>query len=287
MPMPGSGLLRGFARGFGPAFQGGFNQSAALQRALVAAGELGLVEEPIMRRSSVPQISPVTGAPVVMGPGGRPITGSTGEIMPGTEIPPNTFMEEPTGRMRTRLAPTGMSDIRKSVLLAGAGDKQAAREMAKERLAMQYASSVSDMFKDPEAFNQAYMSYKKKLDVLSGLQGIMGSGMPSADAMGMGVEEPVTEGVGEEGDVDQEVDFIMQLPEEQQTYVIDNLGEDDYAIRVKERIKQLMAPEEVPGSISPRMNAVPSVRSRLPGTTPSFKEWMPKPGYMRRGLFGR
>jgi len=151
-----------------------------------------------------------------------------------------------TGRRTpTRFAPTGMVEYKKGLLGVEAQDKALKSELAKERLAISYASQVADEFKDPEAFNQAYLQYKQKLDMLSGLMGLGG--------LGGGLQEGVEGGeaaggeVGGEESIDAEVDVIMSLPPEDQSYVLENLGDDEYANAVRQRIMQMQQPvEEAP-----------------------------------------
>ena len=242
----GSSLVRGLAKGVGSGYGTGFNNQAALIRALLASGQMDMAMDPIMREETTGARSSM-GGPIVEGPGGMAITGSEGEVAP--EAMGRKFMA-PTGRYNMRLQPNPYGNLKRQLQLSQIQNRESNRKMAMDRLAMQHASNMSDVFKDPETYNQAYMEKLQQLEAMQGLKAKLNnpgmSGSPGRTMRSGGEEEMA---------INQIVQMIMELGPEEQQYALENLGDDAYAEMVRERVmSQLNEDIDIPGNMmEPRL----------------------------------
>lgn len=225
MPRGIADFVSAFSQGISPAML----QALAMKRALIAAGELGLEEQKV---PGVPGKAPwemeyLPGVDIFDRPTRVPGRAIPTEMYPGaTEVP---LIEEgkrigtarPLGKTRTKYAPTGMGNLRKLLATQKYTTGEETRQLAKEKVAMAFASDKADMFKDPEAYNQAYT---EKINQLNAIERIVGM-----EQMGAGIRGVTggVEGIGgaagaEELDVEAEVDLLEQQSIEIQDALLNN-----------------------------------------------------------------
>jgi hypothetical protein len=277
---------------FNKNFSPWMREALAMKRALIASGQLGLEEEPVMKEQ-LGEGMVKRGGKVFRS--SQPYAGVPGAEVLGDEVPSSEYMKQVGTRQVMK--PTGYNPgaYKQAMMENTLSNQKSNRAATMERIAMQYAQNMADkgMIKDPEVFNKTYLAKLKQLNTLDALTGsaggIAGMGGESIDTTAAPAGEGMTEAVDLSGDVE----AIKAMSPEQQQQILDSLDQaydPDEAEYIRSQIQagdETIPPEEVPGpSLLPSAAAAPGV----PGTGISPRvSGMVNPGYSPdygRGQYG-
>lgn len=265
--MAGRNFLAGLLGGVGKGGSQGLQNMQAIRMALIAAGQMGLIEEPMFKgRQRVPggfagEIAP---APEYEGeryqryrqptePGGARELESMFGMAPGMEEIPGAGGEwgMPAGT-RTRLGPIGAdvgTQLKEQKLEWGKTepDRWAVQQAHKIAAAAATAGSKDAMGMPVEGeydkiYNETYTATYDKLKTLAGITALGEEGVPGEEE-GEAAEGGLFAGAGEFGpnemqSIEEDVAEIMGAPAEAREHLLTLIGDDPYAVEVKRRVRE-------------------------------------------------
>lgn len=258
-----------FFSGFGGGINSGMENVMAMQRALIAAGQLGLESEPVMKKKLGPGMVEREGK---VYRSSSPLAGG-GEVL-GNEVPEAEYMVS-TGKNKYSFVPNPMNKMLRQAEFDNLQRKpydQAADFAAK------YARGVVGQYgalSDPDAYDKAFTKGYDFYSKLSGLRGMMGAPNAGAGNPNPAMQQPNAVSIPSNGydpktgdavgsavapNLDAEVAALEALPPDKQEYVVQTLMQSQEP--VDQAILALLAKKKamMTNSANP-----PDVPMKIPG----------------------